>query len=475
MKQCPQCKNTYDDASFFCEECGTRLTAIQTDVLRQSTDAVQTVYAGARQDSGRQAPEHQRTNDVPPADGTQKPYAPYSRRTANPARAGRREIPQRKKAGIRISRKVWIALGELMLLIALIAAFCVVGNQKTSPADAAQTYFEAMVQGDFATIAAQTDLPESPFLTEEAFRKACETWTPLAYKGTLTKVSASILDRGDAYGSEIGTNGLSDYVKTVQIAYMLSGDANVYTYDLQLISGEDTTMFFFHPWEVVECTPFLAKNVSIVVPRGASLVVDGYLVDDRFCESTEYDGDIYKLDLFAGTHSLTLLADGFDAVTKDDIVFEDDAFYTFPGDAISVSESVQNALEKQAKTLLEQIYTAAMQEEDVATALAGFGSSAAAKMAEEYNNLLNELHGDSDVTITKITLDDFTPYQCTPLVDNGELYAYLDLEFSGTMNYVDHSGKEKQNGSSERYLGFGAYYQYVEDTWMPIEYGYFYG
>lgn len=470
MKQCPQCKNTYEDASFFCEECGTRLTAMQTDALRQSTDAAQTVYAGARRDSGHQTPEHPQTDNIPPAGGTPKPYAPDNRRTASQAGAGRSGIPQRKKATIRISRKVWIALGELVLLIALIAAFCVIGNQKTSPTDAAQAYFEAMVQGDFETIAAQIDLPESPFLTEEAFQKACETWTPLAYEGTLTKVSASVLDRG----SEIGTSGLSDYVKTVQIAYMLSGDANVYTYDLQLISGEDTTMFFFHPWEVVECTPFLVEHVSIVVPRGASLVVDGYLVDDRFCQSTDYDGDIYELDLFTGTHSLTMLADGFDAVTKDDIEFEDDASYHFSGDAISVSESVQNALEKQAKTLLEQIYTAAMQEEDVETALAGFGSNAAAKMAEEYNNLLNELHGDSDVTITKITLDDFTTYQCTSLVDNGELYVYLDLEFAGTMDYVDYGGKEKENGSIERYLGFGAYYQYVEDTWMPIEYGYFY-
>ena len=523
MKQCPQCKKIYDDAALFCEECGTKLvemptaepdrtaavfdtekkTVVEQDGFRTAQDdrgyAQPTGYNDSRtmqnpqQGNGRieshvggqSRPNNQRDYNDARNYGPRN-YGEQNRQRPVPPR------PRKPKKSIKLGKKFWIAMAELVLLIALIVVFNAVGNSKTDPVDTATAYFNAMVEGDYDTIAALTNLPEGQFLTKEAFNKACESWSLINSDSKITKVNASEYKGYDGYGgyesygdygSYVGAErapaGLSNYVKTIVVEYMLAGDPNVYSYHLQLTSGEEKVMFFFNKWEVVECTPFLAKDFTVIVPTGATLVVDGYVVDNSFQQAPtdEYDaeGDSYQLDLFVGTHTLQVLVDGFDPMTREYELSGDNDYINFCyDDSFTVSDGTKNAVILQGKTLMQQVFAAALAKDDAATALTGFGANTIESMTGAYDDFVEDLYWYEDRTMTKITLEEFDPYSCYATVRDGITYLYLDLEFKATFDYTYRDGATKKSDSYYDYMGFGAYYQYLDGVWTPVEYGYFY-
>lgn len=520
MKQCPKCNLTFGDASAFCEECGTKLVDVaapRTDSGRTAaafTETGRTVYGGERnpdatvyagdpvrerstqyagygggqpqgsnsQDNGRVQSHVGQSHGQPRNAGNYGAPGNYGPRNygGNPPRNGgqRPPAPRKPRKPIKISKKIWIALAELVLLIALIVVFNAVGNSKTNPVDTATAYFNAMVEGDYDTIASLTDLPAGPFLTEEAFQKCCEEWS-IADGETVTKVSAKEYNESSYYGySEYSdyvgpSGGMSDYTKTIVVEYMLSGDPNVYTYHIQLVAGEEKTMFFFNQWEVVQCTPFLAQNTNFAVPKGATLVVDGYVVDDAFLQN-EADAyyDNYVLDLFVGTHTMNVLVDGLEPATEEIYVYYNDDY--FSADYGELSDGTKNAIAAQGKTLLEQIYTGALEQASAETALAGFAGNAAAEMADAYGYLVEDLHYDTARTTDKITLEDISVYNCYTTDYEGAVFVYLELECKAVVDYSYRDGAVKKTNSYYDYVDFGMYYQYIDGVWTPVEYGYFY-
>ena len=82
--------------------------------------------------------------------------------------------PQTAKVRKKPSKFHIAAAVEAVLLAAAVVVFCAMGSVRTSPSQAARSYFQAVMSGDWDQVRALGDLPDSPFLTEESFQRFLE-------------------------------------------------------------------------------------------------------------------------------------------------------------------------------------------------------------------------------------------------------------------------------------------------------------
>ena len=127
-------------------------------------------------------------------------------------------------------------------------------------------------------------------------------------------------------------------------------------------------MFFFPDWQVVDgmdvCGPgFPGGGAPGVHPGGGWLGVDDSLLTERYNAT-----DLYTLDLFIGSHEITVVT-GLGPQTATYELWGSGDYY-YAGDLVAMTESVQNQLVTQTKTLLEQLFTAALANSDF-SALSG--------------------------------------------------------------------------------------------------------
>ena len=192
-----------------------------------------------------------------------------------------------------------IAAVEALALVIAIVVFCVVGSSRTSPTRVAEQYFRAVLNGDWEQICQLADLPDSPFLTREAFDRCLGEYE--IYQRELAKLSAS----QERDYEDQGTMG--DYVREVEVEFIYKDSPEVYTEDVTLMRGDSRELFFFPGWKVVDNMPFLAQGFQVEVPTGATLVVDGLVADESMCVEHRETTDLYSLDLFVGSHDFTVV------------------------------------------------------------------------------------------------------------------------------------------------------------------------
>ena len=396
MKICPKCGTRNTSDALFCEECGCDLrgVGVQPEQNGWNNGGRNTMGKGWN-GGGSQTP--------PP---TPKPP----------------KKPRRKP-----SKNLIIAAVEAVVLVVLIVAFVAVGKARTDPAKVAEHYFLALTQGDWEAVCANTEVPDSPFLTEEAFEQAMEQWNPLDGR-EITQISAR---RTEGYSS--GT--MEDYLAYVDVEYMLKGESGVRSVTLSLVKGEGREMFFFPQWEVVDYLPVVASDFQVEVPAGATLVVDGLVADESMRTQQGSERDVYTMDLFVGTHHIQVVVAGM--VTQEfDCEVWGNYDYCYACD-LFLSETVRDGLTGQAKGLLEDLFTAALAQQDVSAVASAYVGDTDGRVSDCYAALLEDLFDNDDWRALSITLDNFSLWDCYAYTDNGQVYASLDLCFDCRYDYAN--------------------------------------
>ncbi len=466
MKICPRCSTGNPDDARFCGECGADLSQVPVTQKPEPTGQTNDGRNGVDnrgQSWGDSTGNGWNGGDGQSWNGNGNGWGGNGNRGWNridvqpdPRERVKRPRAPRKK----ISKKLIFAGVEALVLVALVVAFVVVGNARTSPAKVAETYFLALTEGDWESVCANSDVPDGPFLTAEAFQSAMEE-LDILNGGEITQISAT--RRSSDSSSTMGS-----YLTYVDVEYMLRGESTVRTATFTLVKGEGRQMFFFPEWEVVDSAFFVAEDVQVEVAPGATLVVDGLEVTPSYLtQQTDYS-DIYTLDLFVGAHEITTVVDGLGSQTQSWSVSGSNS-YCYAAD-VSASEGVQNTLVAQTKELLEQLFTAALAQSGVT--FSNVTETAATDLTGCYESLAEYFYGNDNRYYLSAQLTDFVVWSVSCYYSEGQLCASLDLEFNCAYEYATLSngyttGTDTTTDSGYIYLNF----VYTDGSWIPSSTG----
>ena len=451
MKVCPSCSFHNADDAIFCEECGARLNAAPAPTPP--------VGPGEQPSGGGQTgPQHTAQDWSGGQNDPQRTAKGWTGGQSTPV-GGTAPVHRPRKPLKKPGKNHLIAAVEALLLVIAIVVFCVVGSSRTSPTRVAEQYFRAMLDGDWERICQLADVPDSPFLTREAFDRCLGEYE--IYQRELANLSAS----QERDYEDQGTMG--DYVREVEVEFMYKDSPEVYTEDLTLMRGDSRELFLFQGWKVVDNMPFLARDFQVEVPTGATLVVDGLVVDASLCQEHLQSTDVYRLDLFVGSHDFTVVTPLGSQSQTYQVWNSDD--YLYAGD-LAMTENLQNQLEGQAKTLLQQLFNAALANSDFSAISGSYtGEALEVQMPELYEEMRQNFFGDPNWRVLKITLSNFAVWDCYSFYDEqGQLRANLELEFDSTIDTARLENSYLQSTDTDQSSGaISLEFLYQDGNWIP--------
>ena len=467
MKICPKCGFQNEDGALFCEECGARL---DQPPRQPAGDPGQTGPEGWN--GGQPGQQEFTESQGGPQTGPQHTDQDWSGGQTGPQHtakgwAGGQSTPVVGTAPVHRPRKPLkkpgknhiIAAVEALLLVIAIVVFCVVGTSRTSPTRVAEQYFRAVLDGDWERICQLADVPDSPFLTREAFDRCLGEYE--IYQRELANLSAS----QERDYEDQGTMG--DYVREVEVEFMYKDSPEVYTEDLTLMRGDSRELFFFQGWKVVDNMPFLVRDFQVEVPTGATLVVDGLVADESMCQEHLQSTDVYQLDLFVGSHDFTVVTPLGSQSQTYEVWNSDD--YLYAGD-LAMTENLQNQLEGQTKTLLQQLFNAALANSDFSAISGSYtGEALEVQMPELYEEMRQNFFGDPNWRVLKITLSNFAVWDCYCFYDEqGQLRANLELEFDSAIDTARLENSYLQSTDTDQSSGaVSMEFLYQDGNWIP--------
>ena len=178
MKVCPSCGFHNADDAMFCEECGAKLNPAPAGESPARPGGVPPV-------GGQTGPQgfaqNQTRGPVRPAGGSPElerrsgRHPEHGQGWSGGQSAGKglvrggAPVQRPRKPMKKPGKNHIIAAVEALVLVIAIVVFCVVGSSRTSPTRVAEQYCRAVLNGDWERICQLADVPDSPFLTREAF------------------------------------------------------------------------------------------------------------------------------------------------------------------------------------------------------------------------------------------------------------------------------------------------------------------
>jgi hypothetical protein len=418
MKICPRCGGRNENNFRFCGECGLELT--QVPVVAEEP--------------------------IP-----QPQPQPQPQPTPQPTPVAQ---PKAKKPLPKPGKKLILPLVECVALIVAIAVFYNVGASRTDPAKVAERYVQAISDGDWSTICAVTDVPDSPFLTQEGFEAALEYWDILG--GTVTQLSSEVQSSNSA---------LDSYVRTVKVEFLVEGSSLVRTMNVSLVKGESKELFFFNSWQVADSLPFIAEDYSVWVPTGATLVVDGLVLDDSYLVAHDSDGDQYTLDLFVGEHAFSAVTDfGIQSWTQN--LWDDgDAYYA---GNLTMSESTQLQLEGMAKEMLNDAVTAALNQQGLSTLTNSYSTLETAVWSDIYDGMTSYLYPNDNRRALAVTLSDFELWDSYLGEEDGQVYAWVTVGYQVNTEFANLSYGYYEDSDNQESTGTTVVtFLYQDGSWIP--------
>ena len=470
MKVCPSCGFHNADDAMFCEECGAKLNPApagnpQPGPAERPPVGSQTgPQGGAQNQTGAQSGQQggaQSWNDGQA--GTQSAAKGWSggQSAGKGWSGGAAPVQRPRKPMKKPGKNHIIAAVEALALVIAIVVFCVVGSSRTSPTYVAEQYCRAVLNGDWERICQLADVPDSPFQTREAFDRYLEEYE--IYQRELANLSAC----QERDYEDQGTMG--DYIREVEVEFVYRDSPEVYTEDMTLMRGDSRELFFFQGWKVVDNMPFLARGFQVEVPTGATLVVDGLVADESMCVEHRESTDLYRLDLFVGSHDFTVVTP-LGSQSQTYTVWNDDD-YLYAGD-VAMTENLQNQLEGQTKSLLEQLLNAALSNSDFSAISGSYtGQALESQMPELYNEILEDFYGNENWRVLKVTLSNFEVWDCYAYYDEqGQLRTYLELEFDSTIDYARLENAYLDSTDSDKSYGaISLEFVYQDGSWIPTD------
>ena len=234
---CPNCGTSNDEGALFCVNCGTRL----------EFEPVVTEGSAASDD-----------NAVP-----QQPEVQTAQVNVQPQVTPMYEQPQNGTMGnsakkpFKLSKKVVIIGAVVVAVIAAVIVFICVGNSLTNYKKTAGSYVKAVEECDWAKAYSLVQIPDSEFLTKNAFITAHSEATGSAV-GNM-RVIDSFSSKGRLPGN-----------KAVSVIYTTATGAD--SQDLLLTVTDKHYMLFFKKYKV-STEDTVVSDCTINVPKGLTLFI----------------------------------------------------------------------------------------------------------------------------------------------------------------------------------------------------------
>lgn len=361
---------------------------------------------------------------------------------------------------------VAIVAAVAVVVIAIAAVvFTVVGRSSTDYKKTVKNYVEAVAKGDYEKAFNYVDLPDSEFLTAEAFKMA---------NGDAIVSDITSLNISDAYATVATVD-----VKKVNVNYVLNiGSVENLTLDLK--KSDEKFMLFFNKYEIMGDN-LIKKDVIVVVPKGMSLKVNGIAVDSKYIlsesEAKEYytstRADVYKIPyIFIGTAKFTV--DG-------DIIEELEYEQEYDGDSYDPTrlnllnqnykykDSVISDLQKQAETDFNAMLKAALENKELGSTSVNISQTNKSAVESDYESYFRgRLHRSSyyfdtmNVTNFKATASG-TTYSVVSSTGTPRIKISLSYTSAGSYVYESTGNRyvQSERSTSSSYI----YYVYEDGKW----------
>ena len=444
---CPNCGTENEQGALFCANCGTSLAVDEAP----QTEAPQTEAPVTQEPTVQQ--ETVNPQAAPQMQGQPVYYQPQAGAEGQPVQPNK---ANGGKAPFKVTKQlIIIAASVAAVLVALIVFICV-GKSLTNYKKAASQYVTAVEQCQFDKAYSLINLPDSEFLTKEAFIAAHAD-------ATGEKVgSVKVMDSYSAVGNMPGN-------KAVKVMYTTA--SGMETEDLVLTVSNKHYMLFFKKYKV-SSDGIVASNCTIRAPKGVQLSINGKVVGDQYLtENSKNSGTTYneyKIPyLFRGDNDIKVTSDFTEEYTTQFYVSRDEDSMTVSTSNVKYTDAKLNALKDQAKQDLESILSSAQAKKDFSSINDKLTGSNKSTMESNYKNLTSDFNSTSKI-VSDFKLTNFTgSISDTSLrVDSEDgcptIKVSMKLNYSYKYKYSSSDKVyDKTNSSSSSYF----YYKYEDGKW----------
>lgn len=462
---CPNCGAKCEDDAFFCESCGTSLAEVARELAAEQPEQTNGNVQEKEQpeteaftpaESG--ATTVQQPEGGPQFNGAQGSGQPMYGQPVQGSPMYGQPMPQKPKKSFKMPKALIAVLAAAAVIIIAAVVFVSVGLSATNYRKTAEKYVKAYVSGDYEKAYDYMNVPESEFLSLEAYKQV--------NAGTKTS-EVSEIEAKDAYSYKDS----SSIVKEVDVKYTLKNGGSDYTY-LNMEKTNGSYLLFFKKYKVsVEDT--IAKNVIIKVPAGMKLSLNGVEVSEQYVKE-EYKNKstgyvYYEIPyLFLGGNKVVVSGDNIEEYSEEmDVAYDEQSCYISNSD-LKVKDNVLNTLKEQAKQDLEKIAAAGLENKEFSEISSLAAATYKNKAESSYrSDVKNTLHSNSrEVSELKIndikTSINSTSYQIST---EGLQYVKVSVSYSLTGKYAYKNFDSEPREGTGKSSSASITYAYEDGKW----------
>lgn len=465
---CPNCGTSNDEGALFCANCGTRLefepvvtegsAASDNNAVPQQPE-VQTQAQEPQTDTQAQQPAEQ--PQAPQINEQVQPQVQTAQVNVQPQVTPMYEQPQNGAMGnsakkpFKLSKKIIIIGAAAVAVIAAVIVFICVGNSLTNYKKTAGSYVKAVEECDWAKAYSLVQIPDSEFLTKNAFITAHSEATGSAV-GNM-RVIDSFSSKGRLPGN-----------KAVSVIYTTATGAD--SQDLLLTVTDKHYMLFFKKYKV-STEDVVVSNCTINVPKGLTLFINDILVGDQYKKDDSGKNssyDVYEIPyLFNGTTILKATSDFTEDYKKEIYPSYDDYSTSISSYDIKFSEDKISGLKDQAKKDVTEFFDAAQKKNDFSTVSDKFTSNMQSGAKSTYNGYVDTFKSTykqiSNFKVTSFTASmSDTSFRTDSSDGCPTIKVGFKIGYSYTYKYSnDTKSYDKSDTKSSSYI----YYKYVDGQW----------
>lgn len=456
---CPNCGTSNDESALFCANCGTRLEL--EPVVTEKSAASDNNAVTQQPEVQTQAQQPAEQPQAPQINEQVQPQVQTAQVNVQPQVTPMYEQPQNGVIGdsakkpFKLSKKIVIIGAAAAVVIAAVIVFICVGNSLTNYKKTAGSYVKAVEECDWAKAYSLVQIPDSEFLTKNAFITAHSEATGSAV-GNM-RVIDSFSSKGRLPGN-----------KAVSVIYTTATGAD--SQDLLLTVTDKHYMLFFKKYKV-STEDAVVSDCTINVPKGLTLFINDVLVGEQYKskdsgKNSSYD--VYKIPyLFNGTTILKATSEFTEDYTKEIYPSYDEYTTSISSYDVKFAEDKINGLKDKAKKDVTEFFDAAQKKNDFSTVSDKFTTDMQSSAKSTYNGYVDTFKSTyKQISNFKITTFNPSMSDIAFRVDSNDgcptIKVGYKISYSYTYKYSsDTKSHERNDSKSSAYV----YYKYADGQW----------
>ena len=318
---------------------------------------------------------------------------------------------------------------KLLFTLVVLAALFVIGayvyaRLTNSPTKVVDEYVRSFTAKSPSRVFRTLNLKNTRFITSDNLDRLL---TEVAEYDKITSYSLVKLDE-------------SDDVCHYQVKYMVGRMESDFSQVLTLKKTDESYMIFFKKWSI-DSADLVAKKVTISVPLGAELSVDGIkLPTDSLRKKSEKMQDYELGDVFMGEHEYEINLEGFNPYqgkfSLEAVNYYDEPVVTIKPNQFVPDEGIKTVLKNLTARMIPKVYEDLLQRRSFDYLAKEVAIEAGSKdgLMKRYDRM-REKHVD---TRTHLTFVDFEKFKSDvkSTISTDDCYA---LKVNTTVRYTAHS------------------------------------